>query len=198
VAQTPPNPIDSRLLARALEGNETAIAEIWRAWNPPLLRFLRSRHVTEPEDLAQQVWLEVARKLSDFEGDPDAFRRWIFTLAHRRLIDAARSERRRPRPAPLTERGERSTARFEDEIDGLDWALAVLAQLPDKQATAVGLRILGGMPVADVAAIMDEKESTVRVLTHRGLRRIERLLGPGRNSEEPVTPRSVSTLTPIT
>jgi RNA polymerase sigma-70 factor (ECF subfamily) len=42
---------------------------------------------------------------------------------------------------------------------------------PD-QAEVVLLRVLGGLPVAEVAKIVEKKPGTVRVLQHRALRRL--------------------------
>lgn len=199
VASVPDDPSTARALSGAIAGDREAISEIWREWNPRLLRFFRARRANEPDDLAQLVWLEVAPKLPAFEGDAAAFRRWLFTLAHRRLIDAGRAAQRRPTPGPIDDTFEHPARRFDDEVDGLDWALSLLAELPDKQATAVSLRILGGLPAADVAVVMGETDANVRVLTHRGLRRLERMLEPlERNSSDHVTPDSIPTLTPIT
>jgi RNA polymerase sigma-70 factor, ECF subfamily len=56
-------------------------------------------------------------------------------------------------------------------------ALAVIATLPADQAEAVVLRVVAGLDVDRVAAIMDKRPGTVRVLTHRGLRRLAERLG---------------------
>ncbi len=160
-----------------------------------MLRFFRSRNALEPDDLAQAVWLEVAKKLPGFTGDPDAFRRWIFTLAYRRLIDANRASLRRPPSSELVD------TPVEDEtgrIDDLDWALALLGQLPDQQATAISLRILAGMSVADVAVVMDKGPGAVRALTHRGLRGLEELIESQESSDVGVTLAPVLSLTPST
>lgn len=186
------NPISAEVLALATEGDESSIAVIWTAWNPPLLRFFRGHGAIEPDDLAQQVWLEVARKLNSFKGDSDAFRRWIFTLAYRRLIDAGRVRRRRP---PTVEQVDTAIDDDTGRVDDLAWALALLRQIPDQQATAVSLRILADMSVPDVAAVMGKRPGAVRALTHRGLRRLEELIADQENPDAGVTLAPVLSLT---
>ncbi len=156
-------------LERAIGGDEAAIATVWRLWNPRLLRFLRSRRVAEPDDLAQTIWLEIARNLGEFNGGHDEFRRWFFTVAHRRVIDNGRRIQRRPVTTPLFNHDSPAT---EQGHASLDWAIGLLSRLPDKQATAVALRILADMDVIDVAAVMGKSPGAVRVLTHRGLQRL--------------------------
>jgi RNA polymerase sigma-70 factor (ECF subfamily) len=55
-----------------------------------------------------------------------------------------------------------------------------VATLPADQAEAIVLRVVAGLEVQRVAEIMGKRPGTVRVLTHRGLRRLaERLGGDG-------------------
>ena len=55
-------------------------------------------------------------------------------------------------------------------------ALALLAELPPDQAEVVVLRVVGGLEVAEVARIVGKRPGAVRVLAHRGLRRLARRL----------------------
>jgi RNA polymerase sigma-70 factor (ECF subfamily) len=57
-------------------------------------------------------------------------------------------------------------------------ALARIASLPPDQAEVVLLRVIGGFTVDDVAAIVGKKPGAIRVLQHRGLKRLaEELAG---------------------
>ena len=59
-------------------------------------------------------------------------------------------------------------------------ALAVVATLTADQAEAVMLRVVAGLGVGQVAGIMGKRPGTVRVLTHRGLRRLAERFGADR------------------
>ena len=52
-----------------------------------------------------------------------------------------------------------------------------MATLPADQAEAIVLRVVAGLDVQRVADIMGKRPGTVRVLTHRGLRRLAQQLG---------------------
>ena len=56
-------------------------------------------------------------------------------------------------------------------------ALALIATLPADQAEAIALRVVAGLEVNRVAELMGKRPGTVRVLTHRGLRRLAARLG---------------------
>jgi RNA polymerase sigma-70 factor (ECF subfamily) len=54
----------------------------------------------------------------------------------------------------------------------LDAALRRVARLPDDQAEVVALRVLAGLSAEQVAEIVGKRAGAVRVLQHRGLRRL--------------------------
>ena len=171
-----PAALDQGVLDRARLGDKEALTELFRALQPALLRYLRGRLPGAAEDLAAHTWLDAARNLRDFSGGPEDFRRWVFTIARRRLQDELRRRGRRPeelRAAPI----ELPTSSDEfSRHDDLTWALALVRRLPPDQADAVLLRIVAGMDVGQVAQVMGRSEGSVRVLVHRGLQRLRDLL----------------------
>jgi len=152
------------------------VAELYRAWQPRLLAYLRVFAPRAADDLAAQVWLDTARALPRFTGDESAFGGWLFTVARRRLADHRRVEYRRPEPGPLDEQmvGEsRDTELL--VLDALDEhaALRLIATLPHDQAQVLMLRLVAGLDVARTAAALGKRVGAVRVLQHRALRRLE-------------------------
>jgi RNA polymerase sigma-70 factor, ECF subfamily len=136
--------------------------------------------VQEPndgEDLASETWLDAVAGLDRFQGNEWAFRRWLFTIARRRLIDhRRRGERLRRTPTSLDAFAQRSgpddTEAAVFAANETEVALARIAALPPGQAEVVLLRILAGFEVADVAKIVGKKPGAVRVLQHRALQRL--------------------------
>lgn len=165
------------MIERAQQGDAEALGHLWRAYQHLLLRYFRGKGMADPDDLASTVWVEVASSLPRFEGDEDDFRRWLFTIAARRRIDNIRSTKRRAefdrhnQPA----RSQLVSPDAGDDAEhamALERALALVRTLPDDQAEAVLLRVVADLSVADVAVIMNRREGNVRVLVHRGLKRL--------------------------
>ncbi len=170
-------PYSESLVARARAGDEAALAQLWRQLNPLLLRYLRGRIGSGAEDVAAQTWLDAARRLEEFRGDDTDFRRWVFTIGRHRSIDELRRRGRRAEDPPSALDGE--PARPDDGIDRHDdlaAALALVRRLPPDQADAVLLRVVGDLDVAQVATVMGRSPGSVRVLVHRGLRRLQAIL----------------------
>ena len=160
-------------LAAAQRAEEWAVAALWRDIHPRLLRYFRaSLGEGAADDLASDVWLEAAHGLGRFTGDEQALRRWVFTIARRRVIDTTRKQQRRRTHvldpvilAALPVAGD-------DEADrrrALDVALAHIAALPADQAQVILLRVLAGLSVGDTAKVLRKRAGTVRVLQHRAL-----------------------------
>jgi RNA polymerase sigma-70 factor (ECF subfamily) len=161
-------------LARSRMGDEAGFLELWRALQPRLLRFLRVLGCSDPDDVASETWLQVVRDLHKFSGGPDDFRRWLFTIARHRAIDAARAKSRRP-AVPVTSGLDVFADRqlVEDQVlDGMSirGAVAMLTRLSPDQAEAVALRVIAGLDTPDVARILGKSAGAVRVALHRGLR----------------------------
>jgi RNA polymerase sigma-70 factor, ECF subfamily len=171
------------LVALARAGDEAALTMLWRELNPLLLRYVRGRIGEGAEDVVAQAWLDAARRLDEFEGNDLDFRRWMFTIARHRSIDELRRRGRRPEdPAPAMP-VEPGSADSVDHVDDLSSALALLRRLPPDQADAVLLRVVGALDVAEVAIVMGRSQGSVRVLVHRGLRKLQAILEDKRVTE---------------
>jgi RNA polymerase sigma-70 factor (ECF subfamily) len=173
------------VLAAAQEGADWAVAVLYRSLQPQVLRFLRARARQDAEDIASQAWLEVARALPRFSGEEDDFRALVFTIA-RRLADHRRAARRRPVDLVGAEilTGITDGAAPDEEVlaslAGDAAARRVAELLSPDQAEVVLLRVVAGLSVEEVAALLGKRPATVRVLQHRALRRLAQKLGDDR------------------
>jgi RNA polymerase sigma-70 factor (ECF subfamily) len=163
------------VMRAAAGGDQTAFARLWRDNQPSLLRYLRVVTGEAAEDVASEVWLEVARRLTRFRGGEGEFRAWLFTTARRRVIDLRRYAARHPMlltedPNELDRPAPDDTAGAALERMSTDAALNLIASLPREQAEIIVLRAVAGLDVAQVARIVGKRPGAVRVAAHRGLR----------------------------
>jgi RNA polymerase sigma-70 factor, ECF subfamily len=185
-------------LRAAKRGDQDAFALLWKQFQPSLLRYLTIKAGPVAEDLAADTWFRVLRALPTFDGDEAGFRAWLFTMARNRVIDWYRGASRRFEYiehsqldlVPATTSVESDA----DENSATQSALALIAQLPPDQSEAVMLRIVAGLDVATVAKIMRRSSGSVRVLCHRGLRRLESALN---GDSETVECERTTSVTPV-
>jgi RNA polymerase sigma-70 factor (ECF subfamily) len=171
----------ARVLADAQGGDEDQFAVLWRDANPALLRYLRVLAQDSAEDIAAETWVHVVRGLARFTGDEASWRAWLFTTARRRLFDQARMRKRHP-AEPLDDISASEVPAAPDAaqlaLDNIatESALALLATLPALQAEVIMLRVVAGLDTDAVASLVGKSPGNVRVIAHRGLKRLEVLL----------------------
>jgi RNA polymerase sigma factor (sigma-70 family) len=140
--------------------------------------YLRAQGAHEPEDLTSEVFLRVFDRLDQFSGDELQFRSWLFTIAHRILIDEARRRKSRPQTIALVGGGESYVAGdVEHEAltnVGTEWADALVASLPPDQRAVVALRVTADLPINEVAEILGKRTGAVKALQHRALASLRR------------------------
>jgi RNA polymerase sigma factor (sigma-70 family) len=147
------------------------------------------------------VFVEVVRSLGRFDGDEAGFRSWVFTIAHRRLIDARRAATRRPAHPVPTEQLDPVAPPTDDEVVLLERAstaevLALLDRLGEDQREVLVLRLVAGLTTAEVAEVTGRSTEAVKGLAKRGLARLRTLLGvdqddvPGAQQADGGTPET--------
>jgi RNA polymerase sigma factor (sigma-70 family) len=168
------------VLAAARRDERWALEEIYRALGQVVINYLRAQGSAEPEDLASEVFVGLLRNLHTFDGDEAGFRSWVFTIAHRRLQDERRRLHRQPPLIPIAEAPDSPAP---DDVEGavthsLDAELvrAICARLAPDQRDVVLLRLLGQLPIDDVATALGKSPGAVKALQRRGLLAIGRLL----------------------
>ncbi len=155
------------------------IETAYRDLAPAVLGYLRGNGLSDPENVLGEVFLAVARGLHGFEGDDAALRRWVFTIAHHRRVDAHRRRARRPLVV-VAEVPEPAPAPPSDLPD--PDLVAALAALPFDQRTVLLLRFEADMPLADVATVLGRSTDAVKKLQARGLINLRRVLVDGESA----------------
>lgn len=95
---------------------------------------------------------------------------WLFTIAHRKVIDAARARDRRPVPVGAMADSCGSVHELPDVLDDGLWER--VGALPTKQRSAVLLRFIADRPYVDIAEALDCSEAAARQNVRAGLQRL--------------------------
>ena len=194
VSKTPATKLDdefAQLVARAQEGDRAAITAIYERFADAVFRYLYSRcgNVTVAEDLASDLWLRVVERLPTFrfkgEQSETVFAAWIFRIAANLTIDTFRS--RKTDTVPLTD-DITSHTRLPDEqvVAGEEHAelRAAIEQLTVDQREVLLLRFVSRNSNAEVARLLGRTEGSVKLLQHRALGALARMLGVSRGRRD--------------
>lgn len=162
---------------KARAGDQEAIAELFRRFSDRIYRYLRLRVSDEAtaEDLTQTVFVEMLSSLTRYKTLPEAkFSTWLFQIARFRLIDHYRKDRPTAPIDDVRESTHPNLSVMPDPPAGdLDWALQ---QLPEKYQTVLHFRFREDLDPEEVARILGTSTVNVRVLQHRALKALRKIL----------------------
>jgi RNA polymerase sigma-70 factor (ECF subfamily) len=166
-------------LEAARAGDEWALTALYRGLHAKLLRYLAAHEPDDADDIASEVWLDIAAGLDRFEGDERDFRSWSFTIARRRLVDSRRrDEREERRLVSMDSVSERRDGDDVPELAETDLAVKAalrrIATLPHQDAEVILLRVIGGFTAEEVGELIHRPTATVRSLQQRAIQRLVR------------------------
>jgi RNA polymerase sigma-70 factor (ECF subfamily) len=170
------------VLAAARRGAPAAYERIFTALAPLVAGYLRVQGAREPEDLTSEVFVAVLRNMDRFRGTEAGFRSWVFTIAHRRLLDERRQLARRPVVVPLDPAidvpAEDDVEAAAERSQGTTWVREICDRLAPDQRDVLLLRLLGRLTVEETARTLGKSPEAVKALQRRGFRAVGRMLSP--------------------
>lgn len=180
----------SSLLERAKLREHAAWERLVRLYSPVVYRWCRSWGLQsqDAENVGQEVFVAVARKLDDFrrDGPRDTFRGWLWRIARNRFLD----HQRRNRPDRIGVGGSEAQARMQQlELDtvsepgesDLAEERAILCQrameliqgeFSEQDWQAFHQVVIDGRSAADVAAEQGRTANAIYLAKSRMLRRL--------------------------
>ena len=176
-----------RLVELAKAGDRAAFGRLYQQLAPKVYSYFYHHlggQSALAEDLAEDVFLNVLRRLETYTPCGLPFSAWMFRVAHNRLVDHFRSQQRRPQ-VPLDSAGEAADLLPERELQRVvdrQTLMAALDRLTPSQRNVVVLRFLQHMSLAETALALGRTEDGVKKLQQRALDSLRRSLAHARPS----------------
>lgn len=180
---------DETLARAAAVGDRAAFDELVRRTLPMLLRYARRMvsDVGNAEDVVQEALLAAWKGLPRF-GFQSSFRTWVFSIAHRKIIDLRR------RRSEVAADDEFLTAIPSSSPTPLDDAMGTslrdalereLAELPYLSRATWWLREMEGLSHPEIARVLDITPNSVRGHLQRTRARLAERMEPWRPGRDP-------------
>ncbi len=192
----PEGDLTANWISAAQGGDALALAKLLATYHPRLRARADARMDAPlkarlgPDDLLQEVYLQVFRQIGRFEDrGPAAFLNWLYTILDHKLIDARRAGHRqardvyRERPATPTASADSywsllgqlqadsaTPSRVVRRDEAVGALVACLARLSEAHREVIQLRFLEGRPVVEVAERLGKTEAAVVALSQRALK----------------------------
>ncbi len=178
----PGYPDDSELLKKAQTGNTDAFGELYQRHAPAVFRYLFAHlgNQLDAEDLTNEVFLRAWQALPKYHERGNPLLAFLFRIAHNAVVDQYRRSRasgglqaeldanlpdEKPGPAELISAG------FERQE-----LLRLLGRLRPDYRTVLTLRFVSDLTPEETAQVMQRSPGAVRVLQHRALGTLRKLL----------------------
>jgi RNA polymerase sigma-70 factor (ECF subfamily) len=169
------------ILRAAQSGADWAWERVYHEYAGRIRGYVRRHGATDPDDLVGDVFLQLARNIGGFEGTEANFRSWVFTVAHHRILDDRRRRTRRPAepmavtPEPVADEHDTTSTAALDAI-GSDRVQQLIENLVPDQREVLVLRIVAGLTIPEIAAVIGKSVGAVKALQRRGLAALQRNL----------------------
>lgn len=118
-------------------------------------------------DLLQETLVAALRSYPTLRH-AENLRSWLLTIAHNKVVDAARARERRPVPVPAVPDEQPAWMAPEDDDD----LWAAVRRLPEKQRTAVVHRFVADLPYREIGVAIGCSEDAARQNVRAGLARL--------------------------
>lgn len=133
----------------------------------------------DAEDATERTFLAAMDAIDRFRDEGASFRSWLFRIAHNQVANALRARGRRA-AAPLDSIAEpiddADPAREVSAADDARRVRRAIASLPEDRRQVVVLRFVDGLSAREIGAVLGRSDGAVRVLQHRALRDLARIL----------------------
>jgi RNA polymerase sigma-70 factor, ECF subfamily len=169
---------ESELAARGRAGDRAAFeAIVHRSGRWVFARlYLQTGDAHRAEDLTQETFFTAWQQIGELV-DPAAFRGWLWAIAQRKLLDAAKHQNRRKRWGRRAPAGEIDSAVHPgaspvssvQEKEQCERAMEMLRALPEEYRVPLALRYLGGADYETISRQLALSNGSLRGLLQRGM-----------------------------
>lgn len=172
---------DSHLIQRARDGDQEAIAALYRAHVQAIYRYISYRvpEAAVADDLTAEVFLRMVEGLPSYRLNGAPFEAWLYRIAAARVADYYRAQTRHPQTELMDSEPDQaiSPERMLQNAQEHDELRAALRVLSDEHQDILLLRFVERKSHAEVAKILGKSVTAVKSAQHRALTQLAGLMG---------------------
>lgn len=173
---------EARLIEAARQGDTNAFGQLYESLAPSIFRFFYSRmeNRLDAEDLTEEVFLRAWKFLPRYREQGAPFSAFLFRVANNLLLDYYRQAKREGVAAQFDHDEFAAMQADPDEMTASNLQSKeirkALGKLQENYRTVLSLRFLSELSVEETAHIIQKSPEAVRVMQHRALAALQKLL----------------------
>ena len=169
-----------KLVDRAIDGDGDAFGRLYDMHVDRVYRhiYYRVSNTADAEDLTQQVFIKAWQAISRYKKSASPFLAWLIKISHNLVIDFYRSKKSETyidfdivATKPDTDPEHLAEAHFNQQQ-----LRRVILKLQGDQQQVIMMRFIEDFSYAEIAASLGKSEGAVRVILHRGLVRLRKIM----------------------
>jgi RNA polymerase sigma-70 factor (ECF subfamily) len=161
------------------KGETAAFERLFLQYKDMVLRTVLSMNADghEAEDITQMAFIKAYQSRSKFNGDDNAFKRWLYRITINLCVDTHRKKRSYLHLEQLKEKGfEPSNQSSYSKVEAKDIVWQAMDCLDSKHRSVVVLRYLHEMPYEEISKTLDIPLGTVKSRLNTAMRVMRRKL----------------------
>jgi RNA polymerase sigma-70 factor (ECF subfamily) len=168
------------IIERAKVGDTAAFGQLYDMYADRIYRhiYYRTSNMEDAKDLTQEVFIKAWYALPRYKQGKTPFLGWLFTISHNRVIDYYRTKRDLAylNNSILIDDGSVSPETLaEAQLTQQEIRRAIL-HLPDDQQQVILMSFIEGFDYSEIAATLNKNEGNIRVIMHRALKSMRKIL----------------------
>ncbi|MHC4616766.1 MAG: RNA polymerase sigma factor [Planctomycetota bacterium] len=169
---------ETEVIRRVLEGDIESFRLLLQRYEKPVVRMVRNitGHSDSCEDVAQDVFFTVYRRLASFDPARSSFSTWLFTIARNKSINAGKKRRLLPIGKLLEQTDFREPYDCLAQKELLNKLDAQLQALPPRQRRALVMAEFEKLPYEQIAQIEGARLGTIKSRISRAKMRLREAL----------------------
>jgi len=172
---------DKELVKDAVRGKSSAFGSLYDRYQPMIYRFVfvKVGRREDAEDITHQVFMAAWQNIKGYKDMGHPFSSWLYQIARNHVIDHYRAKKSETSlekmdpdyfVMPATAQFDLST---KIEMEKVRKAIGELK--PDYQDVII-MRFIEDLPLKEVASAMDKTEGAVKLMQHRAIKELKKIL----------------------
>jgi len=172
---------EQELVKKAQKGEAEAFGKLYDRHLPAIYRFilLKVGDQSDAEDICHQVFLNAWQNVGRFRYQGFPFSSWLYKIAKNAVIDHWRTRKNNIDCGLVSENLLSDTPAPADAIDkklNIDLVWRTLKRLDDDYQNLLIMKFVDELSNKEVAEILGKSEGAIRVIQHRALKQLKKLL----------------------
>jgi RNA polymerase sigma-70 factor (ECF subfamily) len=172
---------EKKLIQDAVKGKSSAFGALYDRYQPMIYRFVfvKVGRREDAEDITHQVFVAAWTNVRSYKDLGHPFSSWLYQIARNQVIDHYRAKKQETSlenmdpeyfVIPATAHFDVATKMEFEKV-----RVAIAKMKPDYQDVIV-MRFIEDLPLKEVAKAMDRTEGAIKLMQHRAMKELKKLL----------------------